>query len=72
MMYKILGVGTYIFEKGKLAKLEICIRDLIPIDKKTDINCEICKWINELKIKIMDKNIIGPIMILTKILVITK
>ena len=43
MIPKILGVDTYIFEKGKLAKLEICIKHLIPNDKKIEINCEICK-----------------------------
>ena len=69
---RILGVPIYIFEKGKLAKSEICIKTLIPNDKKIEINCESFKWINELKIKIIDKNIIGPIMILTKILVMMK
>ena len=34
MIDRMLGVGTYIFEKGKFAKFETCIKTLIPNDKK--------------------------------------
>ena len=55
---RILGVTIYIFEKGKLAKSEICIKTLIPNDKKIEINCESFKWINEIKIKIIERKTI--------------
>lgn len=48
------------------------MRPSIPKDKKIEIHFEISKLIHDIITKITDKNIIGPIILLTKILVMIK